>query len=240
MTMQDTANAGSQGAAMAPEIRKITTADLIEALRLGYQDFLAKPSHIAFLCVLYPIIGLVISRIALNNDLLPLIYPLATGYALVGPICALGLYELSRRREQGVGLLVLFAAWIATAFGLYESLLGGAPVDDVFELLGMIFGTANGLKLLVIGSGVGFVYAAIVLTFGVVSFPILLDRNIGIVPAVQTSARAVLGNPIVMMTWGFIVALTLLVATIPLFIGLIVALPVLGHATWHLYRRLIV
>ena len=93
--------------------------------------------------------------------------------------------------------------------------------------------------MIAIGMGVGFLFAVVVLTVSVVSFPILLDRDIGLYPAIGTSIRAVLANPVPMAAWGMIVAAGLVVGTIPLFIGLAVVMPVLGHATWHLYRRLV-
>lgn len=246
-----------------PVIRKIHMADLWDALAKGYDDFLAKPSHVIFLCVLYPIAGLIIGRLALQHALWPLIFPLVAGYALIGPLAALGLYELSRRREQGrdvswrhafhvlkspsigaivelsVVLAALFVAWLAVAQAIYGRIFAGVVADGLMAFAAQIFSTPEGWSLIAVGSFVGFLFAIVVLTFGVVSFPMLLDRHVGAVEAVLTSARAVLANPVTMALWGLIVAAILLIASIPLFMGLIVALPVLGHATWHLYRKLV-
>lgn len=245
------------------KIRKIGISDLRNALAMGWDDFIAKPSHIVFLCIIYPIVGLILTRVALQNDMLPLIYPLVGGYALIGPIAAIGLYELSRRREQGlvtswfnvfevlkspslgsivalvIGLTALFLAWLATATWIYAEIFPAGAPEAYSDLVFQVFGTSAGWSLIIAGSGVGLIFAVIVLTFGVVSFPMLLDRDVSALTALRTSARAVLANPRTMAAWGCIVAGILIVGSLPLLIGLTIALPVLGHATWHLYRSLI-
>ena len=256
--------AGAAGSAAVPAIRKIGLVDLKDALSRGADDFLAMPTHAIFLCVVYPLIGLVAARLAFGYSVLPLLYPLATGFALVGPLAAIGLYELSRRREQGLDvsaadafsvlrsssigaivalgllLVVIFALWMGTANAIYIDNFGYKPPTSIAAFIHDVLTTEAGLNLIVTGNAAGLVFAAVALTLSVVSFPMLLDRDIGAAGALLTSIRAVIANPLVMTAWGLIVAALLLIGSLPFFIGLIVVLPILGHATWHLYRKLIV
>ena len=248
----------------APVIRKIGVEDLKDALAKGYADFNALPTHAVFLIVIYPLIGLVLARATLVGDLLPLLYPLAGGFALLGPFAALGLYELSRQRGLGhdvtwrdalniirshsaqailmLGglLLVIFAVWLITANALADAFLGDMSKATLSQFASKVLTTTEGWELILIGNGVGFLFAAAALMLSAVSFPLLLDRDVGFGPAVQTSVRACLENPATMAAWGLIVAAGLVIGSIPLFAGLIVVLPVLGHATWHLYKKVVV
>ena len=246
--------------AAEPVIRSIGLPDLREALTRGYADFLAIPTQLIFLGLLYPVIGFIAARAA-TADLLPLLFPLLAGLSLMGPVLAVGLYELSRRREQGlpvtwlnafdvlrspaivsiaamgVLLLAVFALWVFCARGIYLATIGPAVPDGIGAMLSMALHTGAGHRLVVLGNLVGLVFAVFVLTISVVSFPMLLDRHCSLALALQTSVRAVLRNPVTMACWGLIVAALLIVGSIPLFIGLAVTMPILGHATWHLYRR---
>ena len=245
----------------APAVRHVAPADLRAALARGFEDFAAVRSDVAFLCVIYPLAGLVLARLVFGYGLLPLLFPLASGFALIGPVAAVGLYELSRRREGGaeVGwadafgivhapgfgaivrfgllLLAIFLVWIAVAVALWDMTLGPEPPASVGAFADELFATGRGWTLIVAGNLIGFLFAAFVLAISVVSVPLLLDRNVGLAAAIGTSLRAVRRNPGTMALWGLIVAAGLVIGTIPLFLGLIVVMPVLGHATWHLYRR---
>ena len=247
-----------------PSIRSIGAADLKRALLKGFDDFLAFPSHAVFLCLIYPVVGILLGRLALGYAVLPLLFPLAAGFALLGPLAAIGLYEMSRRREAGLpvswqhvfdvlrspsigaiaalGLLltVIFLIWLATAQAIYQGLFGvdHAPAS-VEQFVQEVFFTGAGWKLILIGNGVGFLFALVALTISVVSFPLLLEHDVGAPVAVLTSVRAVLANPGAMALWGLIVAVLLALGSLPFFLGLTVVMPVLGHATWHLYRRLV-
>jgi len=246
-----------------PAIRQIGTDDVWHALALGWRDFLANPTQLVFLAVIYPVIGLLAAGFAAGRDMMPVVWPLLSGFALVGPVAALGVYEISRRRERGeetswlnafdvrhspslpsilalgVLLLAIFVAWMFTARGLYDAIFAGMPAaEGPGAFLRQVLRTPEGWRLMLLGNGAGLVFAGLVLSLTVVSFPLLLDRPVGAAAAVRASLRAVALNPGPMLLWGAIVAAVLAVACIPLFVGLAVAVPVLGHATWHLYRAL--
>ncbi|MDL2407018.1 DUF2189 domain-containing protein [Rhizobium calliandrae] len=255
--------AGASGEYARPEVRRIGVADLVDALKLGLEDFKEKPSHYVFLCLMYPIAGVFLVVWSSGADLLPLLYPLMSGFALIGPIAAIGLYEISRRREQGldsswhhaldvrhspalpsivaVGLMlfVLFVAWLIVAQHIYTMTFDEAGLTSISALLSDVLTTSRGFSLMLWGNLAGLVFAVIVLATTVVTFPLLLDRDIGAVAAVDTSIRATLTNPGPIALWGLIVAALLVVGTIPIFAGLAVVMPILGHSTWHLYRKLI-
>jgi uncharacterized membrane protein len=244
-------------------IRKIGLSDLSEALRLGWEDFKAVPSHAIMLCVIYPVLGLVLFRMVLGYSVLPLLFPLAAGFTLIGPFAALGLYELSRRRERGeeaaawdamhvlrapsfgamleLGtlLLVLFIVWIAAADAIYIATFGNAPAASIPDFATRVLTTPKGWSLIIVGCGVGFLFAVVALCVSVVSFPLMLDRHATAIDAIRTSLQAVMKNPLAMAGWGLIVAMLLVIGSLPLFVGLAVVLPVLGHATWHLYRKVV-
>jgi uncharacterized membrane protein len=244
-------------------VRRIVPTDLKEALAKGLQDFAAYRTDAIFVCVIYPIMGLVLARLASGYELLPLLFPLASGFALVGPFAATGLYEMSRRRERGaevswldafgvvsarsfgailaLGLLlaVIFLAWIITAWEIYALTLGPEPPTSVAAFLGDVLTTTAGWALIVVGVGVGFLFACLAFAISVVSFPLMLDHEVTLRAAIGTSLRAVAANPVPMALWGMIVATGLVLGSIPLLLGLIVVLPVLGHATWHLYRKVV-
>lgn len=245
-----------------PAVRRIGIAELRTALSRGLADFEANRTDVIFLCVIYPVLGLVLGRLASGYGLLPLIFPLASGFALVGPLAAVGLNEMSRQREQGhevswvnalnvlrspsigsialLGLLLvaLFVLWLVAAQIIYVTTLGPEPPASVGEFLRDVLSTGAGWTMILVGIGVGFLFAAVVLAISAVSFPLLLDRNAGIETAISTSIRAVTTNPAIMALWGLIVAGGLVLGSLPCFIGLVVVVPVLGHATWHLYRQL--
>lgn len=243
-------------------VRRIGVADLKASLSEGVADFLACPTQLVFLCILYPIIGFVAARVAADSDLLPLFYPLVTGLALVGPVLAVGLYEISKRREQGlpvswlnafdilrspsffsvvaigVMLFVIFFVWLAVARAIFELVLGSAaPSISMQDFAQQVIASPSFWTLALVGNAVGGLFAILVLTLTAVSVPMLVDRNVGPFVAVGTSVRVVLANPVTMALWGLIVAVILALGCLPLFIGLAVAMPVLGHATWHLYRK---
>jgi uncharacterized membrane protein len=246
-----------------PAIRRIEPVDLKDVLVRGLRDFGEYRTDVLFLCLIYPVVGLVLSRLAFGHEMLPLLFPLASGFALIGPIAAVGLYEMSRRREQGIHinwgdafgvvrapgfgailvlglvLLTIFLFWLLVAYAIYELTLGPEPPASIGAFVRDTFTTGAGWAMIVVGCGVGFLFALLVLAISVVSFPLLLDRDVGLYTAVKTSIRAVAENPGPMAIWGLIVAGGLVVGSRPLVLGLIIIMPVLGHATWHLYRKVV-
>jgi uncharacterized membrane protein len=246
-----------------PSVRRIGFRDLKSALAKGVDDTGAYRTDVFFLCLVYPVMGLLLIMLTFGHGLLPLLFPLAAGFALIGPVAAVGLYEMSRRRERGLKttwgdafgvvqshafgailvlgliLLALFAAWLIAAYVIYEATLGPEPPASIESFLRDVFTTNEGWTMIGAGVGVGSLFAVLVLAISVVSFPLLLDREVGVATAVTTSVRAVAKNPLSMAAWGLIVAAGLLLGSIPLLLGLIVVMPVLGHATWHLYRKVV-
>lgn len=247
----------------APAVRRIRISDVRDALRKGWEDFAAYRTDVIFLCVIYPVVGLVLGWLAFGNDLLPLLFPLASGFALVGPFAAVGLYEMSRLREKGepvnwanalavfrspnagaitvlgVILIAIFLLWLLAAWMIYNATLGPDQPASLGAFAADLFGTRAGWTLIGLGNGVGFLFALLAMAISVVSFPLLVDRDVGLDTAIATSIRAVIVNPVPMAVWGLAVAAGLILGSLPFFVGLIVVVPVLGHATWHLYRRLV-
>jgi uncharacterized membrane protein len=250
--------------AIYPEVRRIGFGDVADSLRKGIDDFWDKPSHYVFLGLIYPVVGIVLALWSAGANALPLLYPLMAGFALVGPAAAIGLYAISRRRDLGqdaswgeafevlrspalpsiaalgVLLLLVFTVWLITAQSLYEALFGPHPPMSITDFLTAVFSTQQGWMLIILGNALGAIFAAVVLATTVVAFPLLLDRNVGVPAAIETSIRVTLRNPLPIAFWGLIVAAGLVIGTLPVFIGLAVVLPVLGHSTWHLYRCAVV
>ncbi|HEX4104991.1 MAG TPA: DUF2189 domain-containing protein [Rhizomicrobium sp.] len=266
-------------------VRHIRVSDIKDAIRQGFEDFEAYRSDVAMLCVVYAVVGLLLTRLVFGNDLVPLVFPLASGFAILGPFAALALYEMSRMRERGVpvswanafdvlkapaigsimilgaGLVALFLLWILAAWAIYANTMGTSPmtwttsisggvliyantmatppVTSISGFVHDVFRTTGGQAMIVIGIGVGFLFALAAMMISVVSFPLLLDQDVGLDTAVSTSVKAVIANPGPMAVWGLTVAGLLVLGSIPAFLGLVVVVPVLGHATWHLYRKLV-
>jgi len=255
--------AGAEGRIVHPEIRTIGMSDIVGALRDGLADFLAKPSHVIFICIMYPLIGVVLAAWTSGGNVLHLLFPLMSGFALLGPFAAIGLYEISRRRELGedpswsdalsvlrspaipaivaIGalLMALFLAWMFAAQAIYAAYFGPEAPASIGTLLRDVLTTERGLGLLVTGNAIGLLFAVVVLCATAVAFPILIDRDVGAYEAIRISFMTVLANPVPMLAWGVVVAVGLALGSLPLFAGLVVVFPVLGHATWHLYRRLV-
>jgi len=247
----------------APAIRRITAADLWDALARGSSDEGAYRTDVFFLVLVYPVLCLGAAYVAFGMNMIPLLFPLASGLALIGPAGAVGLHEMSRRREMGmevswrnafdvvhrpaiggilmlgVMLTALFAGWLAAAWIIYQSTMGPAMPASASQFLRDVLYSDQGHMLIAEGMGVGFLFALVAMSISVVAFPLMVDRDVGLDTAVMTSIRAVMANPGPMAGWGLMVAALLVLGSIPLFVGLVVVIPVLGHATWHLYRKLV-
>ena len=246
----------------APAVHRITNAAVLEALQRGVDDFRAVPTHYLLYGLVYAVVGLILVRAAFDAALLPLMFPLVAGFALIAPTLSVGLFELSRRRERGEEarwwhffgvrrhaafgpilaldaiLAALFVVWLATAVALYDAVIGTTP-PTLGGFAAQIFTTAEGWTLIVVGHAVGFVFALAAFLVSAVSFPLLVDREIGLKGAVATSVRAVTANPGPMALWAAILAAGVILGSLPLLLGLRVILPILAHATWHVYRRVV-
>ncbi len=245
-------------------VRALTTADLDWALREGWADFKAKRGDLILIPFIYPLVGVLASVFAFNANLFPLVFPLAAGFAIIGPAAAAGFYELARRRETGADsnwwhfldplkgrsrlplavltgmLALLFLGWMAAAWVIFQNTVGtlGPATPSVFA--SELFSTREGWTMIILGNLVGAVFAAATLAVSAFSFPMIIDKSVDPGAAVMTSVKAFQAAPVTIANWGVRVALILLVGALPLFVGLVIALPVLGYATWHLYTRAVV
>ncbi|TVS02337.1 MAG: DUF2189 domain-containing protein [Rhodobacteraceae bacterium] len=234
--------------------------DLKDALNAGWTDFKAEPAYGVFFALVYVLGGLGL-WFGLGAAGQPVWFiPIAAGFPLFAPFAAVGLYEVSRRREAGeklswgpvlsalkgkgdgqlalmaVTTLLIFGFWIILARGIFAIFMARTGIG--FESLGLLW-SAGGVTMLLIGSIVGAMVALFLFSITVISLPLLLDREVDFVTAMITSVETVRRNPQVMLTWAAVIAGLLVAAMIPAFLGLFLVLPVLGHATWHLYRRAI-
>jgi len=261
--MSETGQTASPQRPADPVIRTVTRADVVDALAAGLRDFAAAPQYGLFFGAIYALGGLAIFGSLFWFDLVYLAYPLAAGFVLVGPFAAAGLYDVSRRRERGEPLsfravlgsvwaqrrremvwmsfvaVFLMIIWLYQVRLLVALFLGLRSFSTLGEFLGVLVTTPEGLTFLAIGHVVGAILSAIAFTLTVVSFPLLVDRDLDFITAIITSFRAVAHNPVVMLGWGLCVVVLMIAAIVPLFCGLVVVLPVLGHATWHIYRRVV-
>ena len=243
-----------------PVICRITMWHLGQALRRGFDDFVALRSDVMFLVLIYPVVGITLAAVAFQASLVHLLFPLLAGFALIGPITGIGLYEMSKRRAAGqptslgdalgafrrdtlppilalgAYLVVIFAIWIYLADRIHAVTLGPALTATPVDFFAAVLTTEAGWQMVGLGTLTGFVLAAVVLVSTLVSFQMLVDRPVGLPAAVVTSLRVARRNPVVVAAWGAIIAGLLVLAAIPALIGLIVVLPVLGHASWHFYR----
>ncbi len=256
--------AGTLPARPDPVIRTINMQDIAEALAAGLRDFQAAPGYGLFFGALYALGGIAVVLSVVWLGIGYLAYPLAAGFALIGPFVAVGLYEVSRRRELGLPLswgvvlgavikqgqremgwmafvtLFIFIIWMYQVRLLLALFLGFSAFGTLSQFINMLLTTPEGLMFLAVGNVVGAILALVLFSLTVVSFPLLLDRDVDFITAMITSVRAVILNPVPMLAWGFIVAVDLIFSAVPSFLGLIITLPVIGHATWHLYRRVVV
>lgn len=238
----------------------LSLTDLGAALRAGWRDFLAMPQYGMFFGGIYVLAGIAAGYVAFIGGELSWLIPATAGFPLVAPFIAVGLYEASRRREageplgwgkvlgalkghgdeqilsMGVIVFVAFGFWMIVAHAIFaifmaESGMGG---ESIAALL-----TPTGLTMLAVGSAIGAIMAFAFYTITVISLPMLVDRNVDFLTAIIASIKTIKTNAFVMLAWAVIISVVLFVAMIPAFFGLMVALPVLGHATWHLYRRVV-
>jgi uncharacterized membrane protein len=258
----DTVASRSRAQAKIP-VRKITDEDVRWSLRAGWDDFMAMRGDLIFAGLIYTLIGIAAAVMTTNGPLMPFFVPIVAGIGLLGPVAAVGFYELARRREQGLHsnwwhfldvrkrpaaedigvvaalLLGVFALWLLAAGLLYLLIFGWMTPTSITGFFVEILTTPRGWALMVAGGVVGAVFGWIVLALSVVSAPLLVDCDVTAAQAVSASWRAAHANKADMIRWGLAVAGLLILGSIPLFVGLAVVLPWLGYATWHLYTRLV-
>jgi len=250
-------------ATAVPAIRRIGISDLWAALREGLRDLGVARSDVIFIAIFYPLAGLVLGRLMASMNMLPLVAPLVSGFALLGPVAAVGLYEVSRRLEAdqpvswstpfevrkspaftsilafGAILAMVFFAWLAAAWAVFALTVGPEAPTSIGSFLRDVFGTGAGWAMIIIGTAVGAVFAAFTFAISVISVPLMLDRDVGVGRAMRASIAAVRTNPKPMLVWGLMIAGALVLGSLPALIGLIFVLPLFGHASWRLYRKLV-
>jgi len=247
------------------KIRKISVQDLWQSLKQGYDDFGAKPSLIPLLIIMYALFAVLFSLYMMVGEQLRYqLFPIVAGFNFLGPAVLIVLFEMSRRRERGLPLhwraafgfvhsssfapilalavimMLLYVGWLFMAEMIYFGLFGNNSPGSMAEFIGEIFTTRRGSALMVYGNLVGFLFAFTALALSVVAFPLILDKPVTSFTAMAVSIKAVTANIFVMAIWGLLVVALLLLGVLTFLIGLAVALPILGHATWHLYRKIVV
>jgi len=244
-----------------PKVNKVTTEDITASLKAGFGDFLARPFMSAFFGLFYAVFGILFVWCLVWLGKIWMIIPAMVGFPLVAPFAAAGLYEMSRRlqsdtpfgwsdiltvmanqrkREMGwMAFVTLFIFWIwSYQIRLWLAIiLQDSSFSDFEGFLNIVFFTPQGWTFLAVGTCAGALLSAVLFTVTVVAMPMLLDRETDFVTAMLTSVRVVTENPVVMLTWAAIISVTMLLSLVPAFLGLIFTLPILGHTTWHLYRR---
>jgi len=245
-----------------PEIQAISTEDIWEALRLGWQDFARAPSFGFFFSAVYVVGGMAMVYILAITGKTWAVLPIALGFPLIGPFAAVGLYEVSRRLQKGEPLnwgeilgvvfrekdrqmpsiaaiiLIFFLFWNFLAHMIFALFMGLSVMTNVTSTFD-VYLTSNGLTMLAVGSIVGGILAFLLFSITVICLPLLLDREVDFVTAMITSFNAVLQNIFPMMIWAAVIVVLLVIGMLPAFLGLLVVLPLLGHSTWHLYQRVL-
>jgi len=245
-------------------VRNISDDDIRSALRQGLDDFKTFRGDIVFAGLIYTVLGLAAVVMTTSMPLIPFFLPVVAGVGLLGPVAAVGFYELADRRESGESslhwfnfldvrkrrtvddmgmvaglLLAIFFLWLIAAGALYGLIFGWTTPATVGDFLSMVFTTPKGWALIISGAIVGAIFGWVVLALSVVSLPMLVDCDVTAGEAVSASWRAAHANKGEMVRWGIVVLVLLVLGSIPLFVGLAVVLPWLGYSTWHLYTRLV-
>ena len=245
-----------------PTVKSITQADIRAALTAGLSDFQRAPIYGLFFGAVFSLAGIAIAWALYQGEASYWIFPIAAGFPLIGPFAAVGLYEISRRLEASEELawgpilmagfrqknsqlpffavLTVFAflVWIVLARVIFAVSFGTAPMTNVMTSFDVFF-TGPGLTMLAIGTVVGAALAAFLFAVSVVGVPLLLDQDIDVVTAMITSFKATIENREAMIFWGIVISVATLIAMLPLFLGMILVFPALGHASWHIYRKVI-
>jgi uncharacterized membrane protein len=245
------------------EIRTVGLNELLPALKEGFDDLRELRTDQITIAMLFPLAGLAVAGVVADRALLPFLFPAASGFALIGPLATLWYAALSRGRELygedaashplqlffgprgrslrilgGVAIL-LFLFWNAAAGIIYELTLGRSSEKSSAFFLTRVLTTRAGWEMIVVGCGAGVIFAITAVAIGCVSFPLALDKPVTASEAISVSLKAMAQNPLFMLGWGVVIVVGLVIGAIPGLLGLAVTLPVLGHATWHVYRRIV-
>ncbi|WP_419181855.1 DUF2189 domain-containing protein [Paracoccus stylophorae] len=235
--------------------------DIAAALSAGWNDFRRAPAFGLLFSAFYVLGGLVLAAVALASGREWWLIPFILGFPLIAPFAAIGLYEVSRRIEAGQPLdwravlgvvfaqkdrqipsmamviLLLFMFWVFVAHTVFALFMGVSAMTNITSSA-EVFMTARGMMMLTIGTLIGGGFAAVLFAFTVVGLPVLLEREVDFITAIIVSVQAVAENPVVMAAWAAMIVILLAMGIVPFFLGLLIVLPVLGHASWHVYRRL--
>ncbi|MES0826409.1 DUF2189 domain-containing protein [Ruegeria sp. SCP11] len=244
-----------------PKVNKVTAGDIKASLQAGFSDFLARPFMSGFFGLFYAVFGILLVWVLVWLGKIWMIIPAIVGFPLVAPFAAAGLYEMSRRLQKGEPFgwseiltvmanqrkremgwmafvtLFIFWVWVYQVRLWLAIILQNASFSNFDGFLHTVFFTPQGWTFLAVGTCVGAFLSAVLFSVTVIAMPMLLDRETNFVSAMLTSLRVVSENPVVMLTWAAIISVTMLLSLVPAFLGLIFTLPILGHATWHLYQR---
>ncbi|MEM9140009.1 MAG: DUF2189 domain-containing protein [Pseudomonadota bacterium] len=245
-----------------PAVKSITIADIREAFAAGLRDFQKAPVYGLVFGLMFSLAGIAIALALFRGDARYWVFPVAAGFPLIGPFAAVGVYEVSRRLEAGEPLswravllagfrqhnsqlpffavftVFAFLVWIVLARVIFAVSFGTSPMTNVMTSFEVFF-TGPGVIMLIVGTGVGAALAALLFSISVVGVPLLLDRDIDVVTAMITSVQAVAENARPMLSWGLIIAGAIVAAMLPLFLGMILVFPAIGHASWHVYRKVV-
>lgn len=243
------------------EIGRLTPNDIRYALSQGYADLRACRTDMTTMAILYPLAAIFIAGVFAVQGLLPFVFPICAGFALIGPMATLWFTALSRQREiagavdaasaaavfdtprldaiqrLGLTLVLLYLVWVGVAWEIYANTLGASSAMAGASFLARVFETGAGQSLIVIGCAVGALFAVVTLALSFVAFALVLDRDVSASRAMATSLRVAARNPVPVLGWGAVVVAALVLGALPGLLGLAVVLPLLGHASWHLYRR---
>lgn len=230
-------------------------------LAAGWRDLMRVPALSFSYGILFSATGCALIWWLFSADALYLIFPFAVGFSLVGPAAAVGLYDISRRLEAGqpaslgaivpavlsrldtlaaMGLVLMlsFLAWMEIAMLIFALFFGDKTIG-AHNFVEKIFFSPESLPFMVTGTVAGAVLSAAIFSISVVSLPLLLDRHVAVPVAIATSLRAVNLNRKAMALWAMIIAVFLAVGIATFLVGLVITLPLIGHATWHAYRDLV-
>jgi uncharacterized membrane protein len=255
-----TAQPGAKPAAPSYSIRTMQLSDIWEVLKLGFQDVQACRTDALTIAVIAPMAGIFLGSVVVVRAFLPFVFPICAGFALLGPMATLWFAALSRRRERGDAsalsaftpdrlvaiqrlcaiAIMLFITWNVTAGIIYGVTMGSSNEDVAAPFFSRVFHTQAGWSLIIAGCSTGAIFAVLSLAVFLISFPVVLDKPVTAFQAIGVSVQAMVHNPFFVLAWGAVVVAGLLGGALPAMLGIVITLPVLGHGSWHLYRRMVV